>query len=275
MMLETYPPKTAHLREMMLELIRNDSALARRLAGARLVGKIVGWPLSTFDPSLQNSGERVLLVGDAAGLINPLNGEGIQYSLLSARWAAECADDALRRGDFSDASLRSYRERVQRELRFDMAFACMIVECIRNRHLNALWLKMLSAIATRARSDARYAEICGAVLAGLVPSNAALDRHVILQTLDQLLYSSVLATGWSAVRGPRRLIADAVGCVSLVKDTGVALSREPLAMIQWLAGVARQGGELAIEAALHDAHARPKPMASKAQNGERTLRLRL
>jgi flavin-dependent dehydrogenase len=30
-----------------------------------------------------------MLIGDAAGLINPLNGEGIQHALQSARWAAE------------------------------------------------------------------------------------------------------------------------------------------------------------------------------------------
>jgi flavin-dependent dehydrogenase len=33
---------------------------------------------------------RVLLVGDAAGLADPLTREGIRYALLSGRWAAEC-----------------------------------------------------------------------------------------------------------------------------------------------------------------------------------------
>ena len=178
------------------------SALRNRLARARIAGKIVGWPLATYDPSLAVFDERVLLVGDAAGFINPLNGEGIQYALLSARWAAECAINSLERGDFSREALRPYGERVERELRFDMAFAGMIVECIRNRHLNTLWLKLLSAIAARARVDSRYAEICGAVLAGLVPSNRLLSAHVIGRTIDQVIYSSVLAAGWSALQGP-------------------------------------------------------------------------
>ncbi|MCA2228502.1 NAD(P)/FAD-dependent oxidoreductase [Nonomuraea aurantiaca] len=42
---------------------------------------------------------RVLLAGDAAGLINPLTGEGIYYALLSGRLAGEAAvespDDPL------------------------------------------------------------------------------------------------------------------------------------------------------------------------------------
>jgi flavin-dependent dehydrogenase len=39
-------------------------------------------PLTTYNPALPLVGDRVLLVGDAGGLINSLNGEGIQYALL-------------------------------------------------------------------------------------------------------------------------------------------------------------------------------------------------
>ncbi|TMR93994.1 NAD(P)/FAD-dependent oxidoreductase [Nonomuraea basaltis] len=46
-------------------------------------------PLSTGRPT--PGAGRVLLAGDAAGLINPLTGEGIYYALLSGRLAAEAA----------------------------------------------------------------------------------------------------------------------------------------------------------------------------------------
>ncbi|MFI6926841.1 NAD(P)/FAD-dependent oxidoreductase [Nonomuraea spiralis] len=56
-------------------------------------------PLSTGRPA--PGAGRVLLAGDAAGLINPLTGEGIYYALLSGRLAAEAAlespDDPLTR----------------------------------------------------------------------------------------------------------------------------------------------------------------------------------
>jgi geranylgeranyl reductase family protein len=41
----------------------------------------------------------LLLVGDAGGLVNPFNGEGIGYAMESARLAAECVVQALARGD--------------------------------------------------------------------------------------------------------------------------------------------------------------------------------
>jgi flavin-dependent dehydrogenase len=50
---------------------------------------------------------RVLLVGDAAGLVDPLSGDGIYEALLSSRLAAE----AILSGD-----LESYGERLAREL---------------------------------------------------------------------------------------------------------------------------------------------------------------
>ncbi|MFL6140757.1 MAG: geranylgeranyl reductase family protein [Labedaea sp.] len=41
----------------------------------------------------------LLLVGDAGGLVNPFNGEGIGYAMESAKLAAECVVQALARGD--------------------------------------------------------------------------------------------------------------------------------------------------------------------------------
>ena len=55
-----------------------------RLAHAKVRDKIVGWPLVTYNPRLPIIANRVVLIGDAAGLINPLSGEGIQYALRSA-----------------------------------------------------------------------------------------------------------------------------------------------------------------------------------------------
>jgi flavin-dependent dehydrogenase len=54
-----------------------------------------------------------LLVGDAAGMVNPFNGEGISYAIEAAAFAAEAADAALR--SRSDAPLRTYERAVARE----------------------------------------------------------------------------------------------------------------------------------------------------------------
>jgi hypothetical protein len=248
MVLETYPPTSEHLRDLMLRLVQDDDALRQRLGNATITGKIVGWPLSTYDHSLRLVGDRIMLAGDAAGFINPLNGEGIQYSLLSGRWAAEQAMQCLANDACLEDDLQPYADRVTRELRYDMAFAGLIVECIRNRHLNALWLQLLRVIAARARVDHRYADVCGAVLAGLIPSHQALSPHIIGRTIDQAVYSGLLAAGLSLLQGPSAVLAQTSAGVELAGTAAGAVARDPAGFLRWLTGVLAQGGELAIEA---------------------------
>jgi geranylgeranyl reductase family protein len=55
--------------------------------------------------------DRLLVVGDAAGLVKPTTGGGIYYSLLSARLAADVLRAALDRDDLSKSSLAEYERR--------------------------------------------------------------------------------------------------------------------------------------------------------------------
>jgi geranylgeranyl reductase family protein len=57
----------------------------------------------------------LLLAGDAAGTVNPFNGEGISYAMESGRMAAETATDALARpeGPARESVLRHYPERLR------------------------------------------------------------------------------------------------------------------------------------------------------------------
>jgi electron transfer flavoprotein-quinone oxidoreductase len=52
----------------------------------------------------------VVVVGDAAGFVNPLNREGANLAMLSGKLAAQAIVEAKERGDFSAASLSRYRE---------------------------------------------------------------------------------------------------------------------------------------------------------------------
>jgi 2-polyprenyl-6-methoxyphenol hydroxylase-like FAD-dependent oxidoreductase len=52
--------------------------------------------------------DRLLFVGDAAGYLSPITGQGIEFALRTARLATRCADDALRTGDLSRAEFHPY-----------------------------------------------------------------------------------------------------------------------------------------------------------------------
>ena len=61
-------------------------------------------------------GNRLLVVGDAAGLVKPTTGGGIYYSLLSATLAADTLVDALARGNLEAHSLAGYERRWREHL---------------------------------------------------------------------------------------------------------------------------------------------------------------
>jgi flavin-dependent dehydrogenase len=69
--------------------------------------------------------ERVVVIGDAAGLVKPTTGGGIYYSLVSAAIAAETLVAALPKDKLSERTLRDYetrwRKRLGAELRAQLA----------------------------------------------------------------------------------------------------------------------------------------------------------
>lgn len=106
-LLETLP-KSNRPKDLFNELINSDQGLKERLRNAKVIGKLEAWPINTYDPNIPIVADRVILAGEAAGLVNPVNGEGIQYALLSGRWAAQTAQVSLKTGDFSQKALQTY-----------------------------------------------------------------------------------------------------------------------------------------------------------------------
>jgi flavin-dependent dehydrogenase len=81
-------------------------------------------------PVAKTYGERLVAVGDAAGLVKPTTGGGIYYSLISGRLAAETLSPALREDDLRESRLRTYetrwRERLGSEIRIGLAFRTLV-----------------------------------------------------------------------------------------------------------------------------------------------------
>lgn len=231
----TLPPTRKHLREHLLELLETDSALAGRLRGARLVGSIGGWALTTYNRAEPITGDRILLVGDAAGLINPLNGEGIQSALLSGMWAGETALACARDDDFSEAALDSYAERIDSELGRDFDVSRALVQLIRNRALNPLWLEALRTIVKRAAVDPEYARVTGGVLAGVIPTREILGLAVMRKTLAQAAAGSVTTAVREAPTSANALLSAGIGISGYALGLGSALLRDRAGSETWAA----------------------------------------
>ncbi len=243
------PPKPTRLKQLLEWLLTHDPALARRLAGAEATSPVRGWPLSIYNPKRRVVDDRVVLVGDAAGLINPLNGEGIQYSLESARWAADSIVACFESGDFSTAALASYAQRLDLEMHPDMAVANLVVKCIENRLLNPLWMEALRMITARADWDDEYAELAGGILAGLVPATRAMDPRFLAKTVEDAL---ALATRQSLDRigqGPEAWVSDTRSFARATLSRVEEAARSPGSIVGWGLEMATGATDLAFEVA--------------------------
>jgi geranylgeranyl reductase family protein len=72
--------------------------------------------------------DRFLLVGDAAGFINPLTGEGIYYAMVSGQIAAEIITEALEKKQMTQEFLSQYQTRWQNDFGKDINLILKVVQ---------------------------------------------------------------------------------------------------------------------------------------------------
>ena len=98
------------------EFIFGDPRLAARFSGGTRISPVMAaGPLSSRSKRPITDG--ALLVGDAAGFIDPITGEGISIALFSARLAAEVIHSALQASDVRVHNLVRYEIERRREMR--------------------------------------------------------------------------------------------------------------------------------------------------------------
>jgi digeranylgeranylglycerophospholipid reductase len=101
------------------EMIREQHRLSEPWPAPRLKAL----PLAPVDRTWS---DRIVAVGDAAGLVKPTTGGGIYYGLLSGHLAADVLSDALRADRLTGGRLKEYerrwRKRLGPEIRAGLAF---------------------------------------------------------------------------------------------------------------------------------------------------------
>ncbi len=100
----------------MLQQLKQHPALAPLIAGGE-VGEYMAHliPEGGYNRLPALFGNGVMVVGDAAQLVNGLHREGSNHAILSGKVAAETAIEAHEKGEFSARTLHKYRERLEKE----------------------------------------------------------------------------------------------------------------------------------------------------------------
>ena len=95
--------------------------------------------------------DRLLLVGDAAGYLSPITGQGNEFALRTGRLAAAAAEQALHSGDLSAGAFASYVEGRRYEVERQVDFVRAQLKVLRDR----------DALLRASRDDEYRAQVFG------------------------------------------------------------------------------------------------------------------
>tara|TARA_B100000686_G_C16806876_1_gene991943 strand:- start:14993 stop:16207 length:1215 start_codon:yes stop_codon:yes gene_type:complete len=151
------------LRQIMDELIKNEY-FSDRFINARALEKPVGWNLPLGSIHRKNHGNGFMLLGDAAGLVDPFTGEGIGNAMVSAKYAIEVAARCIKNGDYSESELSNYDKLIWDELGGELRTSTKLQSLARSKFL-------LNFVINRGERNESVREIISGMLANEIPKD--------------------------------------------------------------------------------------------------------
>jgi geranylgeranyl reductase family protein len=149
--------------------------VAAKLAGAERIGTIRGvGPMARR--ARQVAGDGFLLVGDAAGFLDPFTGEGVYEAIRGAMLAAPVIDAALDTGEVSARSLAPYRAARRRAFAVKWQVSWLVQAFIDTPAL-------MDYATARLDTRSREAVTLAGVLGGLYPAGQALSPRFLARLL--------------------------------------------------------------------------------------------
>lgn len=233
--------------DLLKKFISNDEGMRSRLEHAKLKGEIQVSQLNLHDPKMPLVGDRVMLVGEAAGLINPYNGEGIQFGLKSGRWAAETV--IALKGDYSEEALSAYSKRVGDELDYGFKVSELLLKLLRNRNLNYAWLRWIELMGEKSKIDPHYARLTSAILSGMIFPDQEEANETLIGTLQEAALSVGVKTFSEVLNEPSKVPQAAISLAQTGFEIVRYAAQDPFSALLWGLNAATKVLEVSAEAA--------------------------
>jgi geranylgeranyl reductase family protein len=171
--------RMSDVKRMHFEMPKTDPHLRRAMGPNPRMEQFRAAPLRTGGIP-RPYGHHLLILGDAAGQIDPLTGEGIHYAMEAAEMAADVLIEALHAGNLSAAQLRDYHRRWQRAYGRDFAWSA------RMARLCARYPVLLDAAAALGkRRGVRFLRDWGEAMTGATPKSSFLRPNIVFPLLRE------------------------------------------------------------------------------------------
>ncbi len=133
-----------NLRKTLETVVSSFPSIAPRFKNAQLKQNIKGFALPLCTQERKLSGDRFMLCGDAASLISPLWGHGIDTAMSSGFYAAKQAESCFKKLDFSADHIYQYDVVINKKITKAFTKSAKILRLL-NRFpflLNSFWSLM-------------------------------------------------------------------------------------------------------------------------------------
>lgn len=220
------------LRKAFATFVKDD--LGGMFKDARQVSGVKGgW--ACFSRPKHLSGERLLLIGDAANMTDPLNGGGIHKAIEAASIACTTAYAALAAGKFDAATLYQYDTSYNTLVGPDWRSAELLLTFAKNKSLKMIYLSLLERIGMMVANDDRFGEFAAGIFSGTTAQRELFSIERLISVLPH---------------DPRKLIGTPLQARALVADTaslllsslyaGRSVMASPQLFIQWCSEIAER-----------------------------------
>jgi geranylgeranyl reductase family protein len=161
MLHKTLKDNKINLKEVFKKAVESP-AFKERFSEAEPLEEPRGWNLPVGSKHRKNYGNGFMLLGDAAGLVDPFTGEGIGNALYSARQAVKAAKEAIDANDVGEKFLSRYDKRLWDELGNELQISAKLQKIGRIRFL-------LNFVINKAARNDEVREIISGMMANKIP----------------------------------------------------------------------------------------------------------
>lgn len=160
----------------ILDDVINSNFFKKRFENAEKLEEPKGWSLPLGRVKRPNHGNGYMLLGDAAGLIDPFTGEGIGNAMASAKIAIKVANDCLKKDDFSKNITSVYNNLLWKELGPELKTSAKLQDL-------AKYKLLLNFIMGKASKNKKIQDIITGMLAKEIPKEKLSNPLFYLRVL--------------------------------------------------------------------------------------------
>lgn len=132
--------KPMKLRDTLNLIISTLPSIAPRFQNAELMDNIKGFALPLGTQKRPISGTRFMLCGDAAALIDPLQGHGIDKAMWSGLYAAKQAINCFEKSNFSADFMIEYDKTVYKKVGMELARSTFLMKTLNRFPILINWV---------------------------------------------------------------------------------------------------------------------------------------